>query len=115
MITDEFEHYFRICITRKLSSEEAKQFLFAVSDNADVEADNSDVVMVYHLDDETQAHCYDVRLATDITAEQGDDILFDLEDLFEADDFECESSMDTVSEQLVLNRALMEQLNKSFK
>ncbi len=115
MVIDEFEHYFRICITRKLSSEEAKTFLHIVDDIAEVESDGEDVVMVYHLDNETQAHCYDIRLAQDLTAEQGDDILFDLEELFPEDDFECESSMDAVSEQQVLNRAVMEQLVHSLK
>lgn len=114
MVTEEFEHYFRLCISRTISSDEARQFLFAVSDSADVEADDNDVVMVYHLDDETGAHCYDVRLAKDVTGDQGDEILYDLEELFPDDDFECESSMDAVSEQQVLNRAVMEQLTKSI-
>ena len=114
MVTEEFEHYFRLCISRTISSDEARQFLFAVSDSADVEADDNDVVMVYHLDDETGAHCYDVRLAADVTGDQGDDILYDLEELFPEDDFECESSMDAISEQQVLNRALIEQLTKSI-
>jgi hypothetical protein len=50
MIVDEFEHYFRLSIVRKLSSDEARQFLFIVNDSADVEADDEDVVMVYHFD-----------------------------------------------------------------
>lgn len=114
MVTEEFEHYFRICLDRKITSEEARQFLFAVNDHADVEADSEDVVMVYHLDDETGAHCYDVRLSKDVAAEQGDEILHALENIFPSDDFDCESSMDTVSEQQVLNRAVMEQLTKAI-
>lgn len=110
METQEFEHYFRLCMPRKITSEEARELLHAVNDNADVEPDAEDVVMVYHEDD--NLHCYDVRLATDITGEQGDDILFDLEELFPNDDFECESSMDSVDEQQYLNRAVMEQLSK---
>lgn len=114
METEEFEHYFRICMGRKITSEEARQFLFAVNDHADVAADDDDVVMVYHLDDETGAHCYDVRLSRDITAEEGDEILHGLEEIFPMDDFECESSMDSVSEQQSLNRAVMEQLTRSL-
>ncbi len=114
MITEEFQHYFRLCIARKISSEEARQFLFAVNDHADVEADDEDVVMVYHLDEETGSHCYDVRLSKDVEAEQGDEILHGLEEIFPTDDFECESSMDSVSEQQVLNRAVMEQLTKAI-
>ena len=114
MVTEEFEHYFRICIGRKINSEEARLFLFAVNDHADVEADADDVVMVYHFDDDTQAHCYDVRLSKDITAEQGDEILHSLEEIFPTDDFELESSMDSVSEQQYLNRAVMEQLSRQI-
>ena len=114
MVTEEFEHYFRLCISRTISSDEARQFLFAVSDSADVEADDNDVVMVYHLDDETGAHCYDVRLATDVTGDQGDEILYDLEELFPEDDFECESSMENVEENFYLNRAVLEQLDRTI-
>ncbi len=114
METQEFEHYFRLCMPRKLTSDEARQYLFAVNDHADVEADSDDVVMVYHEDD-NGAHCYDVRLAKDITGDQGDDILYGLEEIFPVDDFECESSMDTVSEQQYLNRAVMEQLTIAIK
>jgi hypothetical protein len=114
METQEFEHYFRLCIGRTISSEEARQYLFAVNDHADVEADADDVVMVYHLDEDTGAHCYDVRLAHDVTAEQGDEILYGLQEIFPTDDFECESSMDSVSEQQVLNHAVMEQLTKAI-
>lgn len=112
METQEFEHYFRLCMPRKITSDEARELLHAVNDNADVEADNEDVVMVYH--EANNLHCYDVRLARDITGEQGDDILYDLEELFPNDDFECESSMDTVSEQQYLNRAVMEQLARTI-
>jgi len=115
MITDEFEHYFRLCLTRKLDSEEARKYLFAVDDHADVMADDEDVVMVYHLDDDdNNMHCYDVRLAKDVSAEQGDEILRVLQDLFPNDDFECESSMDTVNEQQYLNKAVMEQLQQKL-
>lgn len=114
MVTEEFEHYFRLCIGRTISSEEARQFLFAVNDHADVEADDDDVVMVYHEDDETGAHCYDVRLAKDISADQGDEILHGLEEIFPTDDFELESSMDTVTEQQYLNSAILEQLNQQI-
>ena len=114
MEIQEFEHYFRICLARTISSEEAKNFLFAVDDIADAEPDDKDVVMVYHQDEDTMAHCYDVRLSSDITGEQGDQILSKLEAIFPEDDFECESSMDMVSEQEFLNRAVMEQLTKSI-
>lgn len=114
METQEFEHYFRLCISRTITSEEARQFLFAVNDHADVEADDNDVVMVYHLDEETQAHCYDVRLATDVTGDQGDNILYSLEEIFPDDDFECESSMENVEENFYLNKAVLEQLDKTI-
>ena len=71
--------------------------------------------MVYHLDDnegDGNPHCYDVRLASSIDAEQGDLILASLEEMFPDDDFDCESSMDTVEEQHYLHGAVMEQLNK---
>ena len=110
METQEFEHYFRICLTRTISSEEARQFLFAVNDHADVEADDNDVVMVYHLDEHNN-HCYDVRLAKDVTGDQGDEILYGLEEIFPTDDFECESSMNSIEEQQYLNHALLEQLS----
>lgn len=112
MISDEFDHYFRLCMGRKIDSKEAKLFLFAVNDHADVEADTDDVVMVYHIDDDTGAHCYDVRLSKNITAEQGDEILHGLEEIFPLDDFECESSMDMIEEQQYLNTAIMEQFVK---
>jgi len=112
MIIDEFEHYFRLCMPRTLDKEESRQFLFAVNDIVEAEADAEDVVMVYHEDE--GMHCYDVRLGRDITAEEGDEILFDLEDLFPDDDFECESSMDKVEENLYLNRAILEQLNQKL-
>lgn len=109
MIIDEFEHYFRLRMPRTISSEEARDFLFAVNDIISAQADDNDVVMVYHEDD--SAHCYDVRLSSDVTGDQGDDILYSLEELFPNDDFECESSMSTVEEQQYLNRAVMEQLS----
>ena len=93
---------------RTISSEEARNFLFAVNDVVPAQADDSDVVMVYHEDE--NAHCYDVRLSKDISGDEGDEILYNLEELFPNDDFECESSMNTVEEQQYLNRAVMEQL-----
>lgn len=114
MIAEEFEHYFRLCMGRTISSEEARQYLFAVNDHADVEADKDDVVMVYHLDDETGAHCYDVRLSRDITGEQGDEIIYGLEEIFPTDDFTCESSMENFEEQQYINRAVLEQLNQKL-
>jgi hypothetical protein len=114
MITEEFEHYFRLCMGRTISSEEARQYLFAVNDHADVEPDDDDVVMVYHLDDETGAHCYDVRLAQDITGDQGDQILYGLEEIFPTDDFTAESSMENIEEQHYINRAILEQLDQKL-
>ena len=113
MIIDEFNHYFRLCMPRIISSEEARQYLFAVNDIVSAEADDNDVVMVYHEDDDG-AHCYDVRLSTDITGDEGDEILHSLEELFPNDDFECESSMENIEEQQYLNRAVMEQLTKKL-
>jgi hypothetical protein len=95
---------------RPISSKEAKQYLFAVNDIVSAEADDNDVVMVYHEDD-NGAHCYDVRLSANVTGDEGDEILQSLEELFPNDDFELESSMDTIEEQQYLNRAVMEQLN----
>ena len=115
MIIDEFDHYFRLCLDRTLSSEEAKSYLMVVNELADVEPDDNDTVMVYHLDDKEEdgnPHCYDVRLAQSIDAEQGDQILASLEEMFPDDDFDCESSMDIVEENQYLNHAVMEQLNK---
>ena len=66
--------------------------------------------MVYHED--AGVHCYDIRLSRDVTADEGDEILYDLEDIFEDDDFECESSMTAVEEQQYINRAVMEQFNR---
>jgi hypothetical protein len=97
---------------RTISSEEARNFLFAVNDVVSAQADNNDVVMVYHEDE--GAHCYDVRLSEDVSGDDGDDILYSLEELFPNDDFECESSMSTVEEQQYLNRAVMEQLSKKL-
>jgi hypothetical protein len=114
MVTEEFDHYFRLCLSRKIDSKEAKQYLFAVNDHAKVLPDDNDVVMVYHVDDDTDAHCYDVRLSSDITAEQGDQILEGLQEIFPLDDFECESSMGTVEEQQYLNSALLEQLSQKL-
>lgn len=114
MIVDEFNHYFRLCLGRKIDSKEARLYLFAVDDHADVEADSEDVVMVYHFDEESGSHCYDVRLSQDITGEQGDQIIYGLEEIFPQDDFTCESSMDNMEEQHYLNRAVMEQLNQKL-
>jgi len=112
MITDEFEHYFRIRMPRTISSEEARNFLFAVNDIVSAQADDNDVVMVYHEDE--GAHCYDVRLSEDVNGDQGDDIIYSLEELFPDDDFDCESSMDNIEEQQYLNRAVMEQLSRKL-
>jgi len=117
MIIDEFDHYFRLCLNRTLSSEEARALLLVVNELADVEPDDDDTVMVYHLDDnegDGNPHCYDVRLASSIDAEQGDHILASLEEMFPDDDFDCESSMDTVEEQSYLHGAVMEQLSKKL-
>ena len=117
MIIDEFDHYFRLCLDRKLSSEEARAYLMVVNELADVEADNDDTVMVYHLDDnegDGNPHCYDVRLASSIDAEQGDQILASLEEMFPDDDFDCESSMETIEEQSYLHNAVLEQLTKKL-
>ena len=117
MIIDEFDHYFRLCLDRTLSSEEAKAYLLVVNELADVEADDDDTVMVYHLDDNEEdgnPHCYDVRLAQSIDAEQGDQILASLEEMFPEDDFDCESSMELEEEQHYLHGAVMEQLSKKI-
>jgi hypothetical protein len=110
---DEFEHYFRICLPRQITSEEARKFLFAVDDVARANPDENDVVMVYH-EGESGAHCYDVRLLKDATGEQGDEILSKLESIFPDDDFELESSMDMVSEHRILNTVVLEQLSKKL-
>ena len=113
MVVDEFEHYFRICMPRTLSKEESRAFLLLVSKIADVEPTDDDVVMVYHEDTDdhdSNPHCYDVRLSTDISGDDGDKILIALEELLPEDDFDCESSMDSVSESYYLNQALLEQL-----
>lgn len=115
MVTEEFDHYFRLCMARHIDSKEARLYLFAVNDHAEVAADDDDVVMVYHLDEETGSHCYDVRLAKNVTADQGDEILYGLEEIFPLDDFECESSMDSIEEQQYLNSAVMEQLNQNLR
>ena len=114
MITDEFEHYFRLCVDRELSTDESRKLLFAVSEFVPVIATDEDVAMVYHYDEEDDQHCYDVNLERDISADEGDKLFQKLEYMFLDDDFECESSMDTVSEQLYLNRALLEQLNQKL-
>jgi hypothetical protein len=115
MIIDEFAHYFRLCLDRTLTSEEAKAYLLVVNELADVEPQDDDTVMVYHLDDnesDGNPHCYDVRLAQSIDAEQGDQILASLEEMFPDDDFDCESSMELEEEQTYLHSAVMEQLAK---
>jgi hypothetical protein len=65
-------------LNRTLSSAEAKALLLAVDDIAEVEPEDDDTVMVYHLDDNDgngYPHCYDIRLAVSIDAEQGDNSL----------------------------------------
>ena len=117
MIIDEFDHYFRLCLDRTLTSEEARAYLLVVNELADVEPDDNDTVMVYHLDDnegDGNPHCYDVRLVSSIDAGQGDQILASLEEMFPDDDFDCESSMETVEEQSYLHNAVMEQLTKKL-
>ena len=106
---DEFEHYFRICLHRTLSKEEARAFLFAVNRHADVEPDSDDTVMVYHVNTEGE-HCYDVRLASDVKAEEGDNLVRDLEKVFDGIDFDAESSMELVEEQTYLLQAGLKQL-----
>lgn len=108
---DEFEHYFRLCIARQCTSEETKSLVAIVSTFADIDPTDEDVVMVYHLNDDGY-HCYDISLESDVTEEQGEQIIMELEELFENDDFDCEASIDSVDEQLYLNSALLEQLNK---
>jgi hypothetical protein len=117
MVVDEFEHYFRICMPRTLEKSESRAFLLLVSKFTEVEPTDDDVVMVYHEDSEDNPdnpHCYDVRLADDISGDEGDQILLALEELFSEDDFDCESSMDTVSESYYLNQALLEQLKQKL-
>ena len=117
MIIDEFDHYFRLCLDRTLTSQEARAYLLVVNELADVEPDDNDTVMVYHLDDnegDGNPHCYDVRLASSIDAEQGDQILASLEEMFPDDDFDCESSMELEEEQSYLHTAVMEQLSKTI-
>lgn len=110
-MTEEFDHYFRVCLDRELTEEETKDFVYSVSDVVPVITTDDDVAMVYHVNEDGQ-HCYDINLEHDVSGDEGDQIYRTLEQLFEDDDFECESSMDTVSEQQVLNRALLEQLTK---
>lgn len=113
MVVDEFEHYFRICMPRTLEKAESRAFLLLVNEFVEVEPTDEDVVMVYHEDSKDNPenpHCYDVRLAEDISGDAGDKILAGLEELFPDDDFDCESSMDAVSESYYLNQALLEQL-----
>jgi hypothetical protein len=117
MIIDEFDNYFRICLDRTLSSEEAKKLLLAVNNIAEVEPEDDDTVMVYHMDDNDgngYPHCYDVRLSESIDAEQGDQLLASLEELFPDDDFDCESSMEIVEEQSYLHTAVLEHLSKKL-
>ena len=102
METQEFEHYFRLCLARMLTSEEARSYLFIVDEHADVEPEDDDLVMLYHEDEEGR-HCYDVRLGDDITGDVGDDIARALEELFPEDDYECESSMDAISEEFIFD------------
>jgi hypothetical protein len=117
MIVDEFPHYFRICLPRTLEKEESRAFLLLVSKFVQVEPADDDVIMVYHEDREDHdgnPYCYDVRLEVDISGEVGDKILIALEELFPDDDFDCESSMDSISESYYLNQALLEQLNQKL-
>lgn len=117
MIIDEFDHYVRLCLNRALSSKEAKAFLLVVNELADVEPQDDDTVMVYHLDSEQvdgNQHCYDIRLASSIDSAQGDNILSSLEEMFPQDDFDIESSMETVEEQSYLHTAVLEQLTKKI-
>lgn len=98
MVQEEFEHYFRLCMPRELSSQEVREFITMISDLADVEPDDEDVIIVYHLNDENQ-HCYDVRLEDDITGDVGDEIALACEEMFPDDDFELESSMGILDEE----------------
>lgn len=98
MEQEEFEHYFRICLNRELTSKEVRDFIVMVEDLADVETDDQDdVVVVYHMNDEGQ-HCYDVQLEDDITADVGDDLAVACEEMFPEDDFDIESSMGVIDE-----------------
>jgi hypothetical protein len=117
MIIDEFDHYFRLCLNRTLTSAEARALLHVVDEIGDVEPEDDDTVMVYHLDDndgDGYPHCYDVRLGSSLDAEQGDQLLTRLEEMFPDDDFDCESSMDSVSEQSLLNNITLEQLSNKL-
>lgn len=112
-MTEEFDHYYRLCINRECSTEECRAFLLIVSKITDLDPTDEDVVMIYHVTDDDY-HCYDVSLEKDISEKQGEQIFIALEELFPDDDFECEASMDSVSEQLYLNNALLEQLAKNL-
>lgn len=98
MIIEEFEHYFRISLVRELTSEEVRNFVTMVEEHADVEPDDEDVAVVYHIDDQNN-HCYDIRLEDDITADVGDELALACEEMFPDDDFELESSMGVIDEQ----------------
>jgi hypothetical protein len=122
MELEEFEHYFRICLDRVLSSEEVRNFVTMVEEHADVEPDDEDGVVVYHLDDKEgdgYPHCYDIRLEDDITADVGDDLAQACEQMFPDDDFDIESSMGIIDEafefvDLKLNNADRTQISENY-
>lgn len=119
MEQEEFEHYFRICMPRELTSEEVRAFVVMVEELADVEInENDDVVAVYHVDDNGQ-HCYDVPLEDDVTADVGDELAEACESLFPDDDFDLESSMGVIGEEfefvdLKLNRDDRKQIAENY-
>jgi hypothetical protein len=115
---EEFEHYFRICLQRDLSSQEARAFLKLVEEYTDTEEDDEGVIMVYHTNDDAQ-HCYDIRLEDDITADVGDELLEACEEMFPNDDFDLESSMGIIGEtfefgEFKLNEADRKQIAQNY-
>jgi hypothetical protein len=81
MISNEFVNYFRLCVNRALSTQETLTLFLEVSGIARTNI-NEEVSMLYRMDNETNQHCYDIKLKQNISQAQAESILTNLKSIF---------------------------------
>ena len=69
-----FKHHVRLVVEEELDTDLIKTYYNTVKEHLGetVQPNEEDVTMVHHLMDD--AHCYDINLAEDMDAEQGDNV-----------------------------------------
>jgi hypothetical protein len=104
-----FKHHVRLVVEEELDTDLIKTYYNTVKEHLGetVQPNEEDVTMVHHLMDD--AHCYDINLAEDMDAEQGDNVAEALNKLIDENtDFliegtnslELEANLDDVNEDI---------------